>query len=103
MACLVWQDLSLTCNRTLSSMFPNLDRDVIEDVVKVKGGRYVQLLSFFLSSIRVPVMILMQIAMQSRSSCGCMSRAERGVICAMSYQNHTISYHIISYHIVPYP
>lgn len=28
-------------------MFPNLDRDVIEDVVKVKGGRYVQLLSFF--------------------------------------------------------
>ena len=27
--------------RTLYGMFPNLDRDVIDDVVRVKEGRYV--------------------------------------------------------------
>ena len=27
--------------RTLTTMFPNLERDIIEDVVRLKEGRYV--------------------------------------------------------------
>lgn len=35
---------------TLAGMFPQLDRDVIDDVVRVKEGRYVEHLSFFFLS-----------------------------------------------------
>lgn len=30
--------------RTLAGMFPDLDKDLIDDVVRVKEGRYVSLL-----------------------------------------------------------
>ena len=34
-------DISLTITfRTLAGMFPNLDKDIIDDVVRVKQGRY---------------------------------------------------------------
>ena len=33
--------MELTQDRTLYGMFPNLDKDVIEDVVRQKDGRYV--------------------------------------------------------------
>ena len=35
----IW--LPLTTVRTLISMFPDLDKDIIDDVVREKQGRYV--------------------------------------------------------------
>lgn len=32
--------LNITIIRTLASMFPDLDRDIIDDVVRMKEGRY---------------------------------------------------------------
>jgi len=31
--------LTVALNRTLAGMFPDLDRDIIDDVVRVKQGR----------------------------------------------------------------
>lgn len=57
---------------TLSNMFPNLDRDVIDDVVKMKEGRLDP-------SYRNPAVPLLTLS-QSRSSGRRMSCSQRGVV-----------------------